>query len=293
MRVRWAVVGVIALVGAVALGVAPGPAGADSTTPVTNGFYLALGASESLGWQPTLAAPDGQRTDQGYANDLVAFEAARGVHLDLTQLGCPGENTATMISGADRCYRSSGSQLASAVAFLEAHRGEPGIVTLDMGFNNVMSCMRDGVVDSTCVSAHLAVVRTELAYIVTTLKAAAGPDVTFVGLSHYDPFAAATVAHVGGFGYAHHSDSAIYQLNQVADEVFAQYGLRVADVAAVFHVTRVTGRRARVTTSRVDSVCDFTWMCQPSPLGPNLHPNAAGYAAIAGAIEAVLGPPWE
>ncbi|HET8990555.1 MAG TPA: GDSL-type esterase/lipase family protein [Acidimicrobiales bacterium] len=293
MRVRWAVVGVIALVGAVALGVAPGPAGADSTTPVTNGFYLALGASESLGWQPTLAAPDGQRTDQGYANDLVAFEAARGVHLDLTQLGCPGENTATMISGADRCYRSSGSQLASAVAFLEAHRGEPGIVTLDMGFNNVMSCMRDGVVDSTCVSAHLAVVRTELAYIVTTLKAAAGPDVTFVGLSHYDPFAAATVAHVGGFGYAHHSDSAIYQLNQVADEVFAQYGLRVADVAAVFHVSRVTGRRARVTTSRVDSVCDFTWMCQPSPLGPNLHPNAAGYAAIAGAIEAVLGPPWE
>ena len=293
MRVRWAVVGVIALVGAVALGVAPGPAGADSTTPVTNGFYLALGASESLGWQPTLAAPDGQRTDQGYANDLVAFEAARGVHLDLTQLGCPGENTATMISGADRCYRSSGSQLASAVAFLEAHRGEPGIVTLDMGFNNVMSCMRDGVGDSPCVSAHLAVVRTELAYIVTTLKAAAGPDVTFVGLSHYDPFAAATVAHVGGFGYAHHSDSAIYQLNQVADEVFAQYGLRVADVAAVFHVTRVTGRRARVTTSRVDSVCDFTWMCQPSPLGPNLHPNAAGYAAIAGAIEAVLGPPWE
>lgn len=293
MRVRWAVVGVIALVGAVALGVAPGPAGADSTTPVTNGFYLALGASESLGWQPTLAAPDGQRTDQGYANDLVAFEAARGVHLDLTQLGCPGENTATMISGADRCYRSSGSQLASAVAFLEAHRGEPGIVTLDMGFNNVMSCMRAGVVNSTCVSAHLAVVRTELAYIVTTLKAAAGPDVTFVGLSHYDPFAAATVAHVGGFGYAHHSDSAIYQLNQVADEVFAQYGLRVADVAAVFHVSRVTGRRARVTTSRVDSVCDFTWMCQPSPLGPNLHPNAAGYAAIAGAIEAVLGPPWE
>ncbi|MHB1905779.1 MAG: GDSL-type esterase/lipase family protein [Acidimicrobiales bacterium] len=293
MRVRWAVVGVIALVGAVALGVAPGPAGADSTTPVTNGFYLALGASESLGWQPTLAAPDGQRTDQGYANDLVAFEAARGVHLDLTQLGCPGENTATMISGADRCYRSSGSQLASAVAFLEAHRGEPGIVTLDMGFNNVMSCMRAGVVDATCVSAHLAVVRTELAYIVTTLKAAAGPDVTFVGLSHYDPFAAATVAHVGGFGYAHHSDDAIYQLNQVADEVFAQYGLRVADVAAVFHVSRVTGRRARVTTSRVDSVCDFTWMCQPSPLGPNLHPNAAGYAAIAGAIEAVLGPPWE
>ena len=292
MRVRWAVVGAFALVGAVALGAAPGLAGADTTPPATTGFYLALGASESLGWQPTLAAPNGQRTDQGYANDLVAFEAARGVHLDLTQLGCPGENTATMISGADRCYQSSGSQLASAVAFLEAHRSEPGIVTIDMGFNNMMSCMRAGVVDAPCVSAHLVEVRTELAYIVTTLQAAAGPEVTFVGLNHYDPFAAATVAHVGDFGYAHHSDDAIYQLNQASDEIFAQYGLRVANVAALFHVTAVTRRRARVTTSRVDSVCDLTWMCQPAPLGPNIHPNAAGYATIAGAIEAVLPAPW-
>ncbi len=287
---KVAVLGLMVLAAAVAAG--PAVASADTVPPVTNGFYLALGASESLGWQPTLVAPNGQRTDQGYANDLVAFEAARGVHLDLTQLGCPGENTATMISGADRCYRSTGSQLASAVAFLEAHRGEPGIVTLDMGFNNVMSCMRAGVVDATCVSAHLVVVHTELSYIVTTLRAAAGPGVTFVGLSHYDPFAAATVAHVGGFGYAHHSDGAIYQLNEVADEVFAQNGLRVANVASVFHVTSATGRHARATTSRVDSVCDLTWMCQPAPLGPNLHPNAAGYAAIAGAIEAVLPAPW-
>ncbi len=295
MRARRRVAKVAVLALTVLAGVVaavPAVASADSLPAVTNGFYLALGASESLGWQPTLVAPGGQRTDQGYANDLVAFEAARGVHLDLTQLGCPGENTATMISGADPCYQSTGSQLASAVAFLEAHRGEPGIVTLDMGFNNVMSCMRAGIVDATCVSAHLVVVRTELAYIVTTLKAAAGPGVTFVGLSHYDPFAAATIAHVGGFGYAHHSDGAIYQLNQVADEVFTQNGLRVANVAAVFHVTPATGRRARATTRRVDSVCDLTWMCQPAPLGPNLHPNAAGYAAIAGAIEAVLPAPW-
>ncbi len=295
MRARWraAKVAVLALTALVAVvAAAPAVASADAVPSVSSGFYLALGASESLGWQPTLASPGGQRTDQGYANDLVAFEAARGVRLDLTQLGCPGENTATMISGADRCYQSTGSQLASAVAFLEAHRGEPGIVTLDMGFNNVMSCMRAGVVDATCVSGHLAVVRTELSYIVTTLKAAAGPGVTFIGLSHYDPFAAATVAHVGGLGYAHHSDGAIYQLNQVADDVFTQSGLRVANVASVFHVTRATRSHTRATTSRVDSVCDLTWMCQPAPLGPNLHPNAAGYAAIAGAIEAVLPAPW-
>lgn len=284
---RWLVVAPLAVAGLLA---AAPSAGADGAPTVTSGFYLALGASESLGWQPTPAAPDGQPTTQGYANDLVAFEAARGVSLQLTQLGCPGENTATMISGADRCYRSNGSQLASAVAFLQSHRGEPGIVTLDAGFNNVMTCMRAGVVDSRCVDAHLVEVRAQLAYILATLEGAAGPGVTFVGLNHYDPFVAAARARVGGFGYAHHSDGAILRLNVDLSGVFADYGVRVANVAPAFHVEATRGLRQAMAAAR--SVCDLTWMCQPPPLGPNIHPNAEGYQAIAEAVEDALPAPW-
>ncbi len=46
-----------------------------------HGFYLDLGASASVGYQPTRAAPHGQATDEGYANDIVTYEAARGVSL--------------------------------------------------------------------------------------------------------------------------------------------------------------------------------------------------------------------
>jgi lysophospholipase L1-like esterase len=33
----------------------------------------------------------------------------------------------------------------------------------------------------------------------------------------------------------------------------------------------------------------WTWICAPAPLGPDNHPNAAGYAVIADAFAAELG----
>jgi hypothetical protein len=35
----------------------------------------------------------------------------------------------------------------------------------------------------------------------------------------------------------------------------------------------------------VVAVCNLTWMCAPSPSGPNIHANAAGYREIASAFE--------
>jgi hypothetical protein len=35
-------------------------------------------------------------------------------------------------------------------------------------------------------------------------------------------------------------------------------------------------------------VCEMSWMCTPPPMGPNIHPNRAGYAAYASAFLRVL-----
>ena len=125
-------------------------------------FYLDVGASESLGFQPTPDTPHGVPTDEGYANDLVAYEAARGIDLELTQVGCPGETTTTMLNGEDHCYGGDGTQLAAAMTFLSDHQDEQGIVTIDLGFNNVRRCLLRETDDEACVEKQLGNVRAEL-----------------------------------------------------------------------------------------------------------------------------------
>lgn len=292
---RAARLGAAALIG-VALGagaalVDAGGAGADSAA----GFYLALGASASVGYQPTVAEPTGEPTDEGYANDLVAYEASRGVDLALTQLGCPGESTLTMITGDDACYQSHGSQLAAATAFLEDHRGEPGIVTVDLGFNNLVTCLRQKVILDTCVETHLLDVRVQMSEILADLQAAAGPQVTIVGLGHYDPFVVDGAGGGAGAVFAKKSVEAMDRLNEALRDVYRDAGVPMADVAAAFGSDdrgSVGTPAGTVEPRSVERVCALTWMCQSAPYGPDLHPNAEGYAVIAEAIEDVLPSPW-
>jgi hypothetical protein len=38
----------------------------------------------------------------------------------------------------------------------------------------------------------------------------------------------------------------------------------------------------------VARICQWTWMCAPAPVGPNIHANAAGYRQLAAAFERVI-----
>lgn len=264
-------------------------------TTVTAGFYLDLGASASVGVQPTLANPRGERTSAGYANDLVAYEARRKVTLTLTQLGCPGETTATMLFGGDHCYPAGDTQLAEAMKFLMAHHGEPGIVTIDLGFNNVLPCLEHHFVDQTCARNQVDLVRQQMSSIMASLESAAGPRVTFVGVGHYDPYLADGLESPAGMGFAVDSYSVIAALNATLRTSYAAADVPMATVAASFqslsHV-KVSVRGEGLVPLNVERACALTWMCAPAPYGPNFHPNDAGYARIAVAIEAVLRSPW-
>ncbi len=272
----------------------PGTSGAEVDTP-TAGFFLSLGASASVGFQPTPAAPHGQATGEGYANDVVTYEASRGVTLDLTEMGCPGETTASMINGYGHCYPRHDTQLGEAMQFLLDHADESGIVTIDIGFNNLRPCFARLAVNRTCAANAIGEVRLQLATILESLESVAGPGVTIVGLGHDDPFLADALLGPAEAKFATESATAIDHLNGALDGVYAAAGASMADVDAAFgshdlDTVRLTDN-VTVSDSVVD-ICDLTWMCQPAPYGPNIHPNDAGYQAIASSIEAVLKVPW-
>jgi lysophospholipase L1-like esterase len=281
-----------ALTPAVALVFASAPAGAEAPL---SAFYLDLGASASVGFQPTDSSPHGQPTTEGYANDVVAYEAARGVTLDLTELGCPGETTTTMVNGADHCYHEDGSQLADAMAFLRAHDGEEGIVTIDLGFNDLRDCLHLGTNRPACVAGKLAVLQEQLPYILQSLQGVAGAGVSFVGVGFDDPYLADAIIGRTGALFASHSETVMDQLNGALSTIYASANIPMATVSSFFDAqvhSKVNLEGVGTVPDNVASACELTWMCAPKPFGPNMHPNDAGYLRIAAAIESELQAPW-
>ena len=282
-------VGALILAGA-SLPLAVGVAGADTSTP----FYLVIGASDSLGVQ---LAPGGQhtmRTTHGYANDVVSLLAARGVNVAMTQIGCGGETTYTMINGGDHCYSGSTTQLSTAISFLASHRNDTGLVTIDLGFNNLLPCFASGSADPVCIARLMPQIRLDMSTILAALEAAAGPHVTFVGIDHFNPYLASAVGGPSGRVRATTSVSKITTLNRTLSGVYNTYHVAIAHAAAAFHLADsdpvYLAHHTRVPSDALH-VCALTYMCG-SGHAPNFHPDDRGYRIIAGAIMAALSPNW-
>ena len=267
---------------------AASPAGAAARASV---FYLDLGASVSVGVQPSAGSPHGAPTHRGFANDLVRREARAGLHLHLVEVGCPGETVESMVSGADRCYHPPASQLATAVAFLRAHRRDRGIVTVDIGFNDVRPCLRAGQVHARCVTSAVARVGRTLPEILRTLRRAAGPHVHMIGIGPYDPFLGTYLDGAHGRVFASKSLRVMQRLTLVEQRVYAAGHVSLADLLTTFESfsrSHVRWHHRTVLPLAVARICALSWMCHGPPLGPNIHPDASGYRLIAGAVARLL-----
>jgi lysophospholipase L1-like esterase len=249
----------------------------------TPGFYLDLGASVSLGLQPTTADPHGAPTDAGYADDLTEDQSAAGNDLRLVHLGCPGETTATMISGGDRCYRAPDTQLAEAVDFLRGHTDDHGLITLDIGFDDVVACFAHHTLSSACVANGLDLIARQLPTIIDSLRDAAGPEVRMIGVGAYDPFVTDALKGATDQAFAASSIGAIARLNAALLDAYNDVGVPMADVAGPF-AGPIVGSTPDALTAMAEHTCSLTWMCAGFPFGPNLHPNDEGYQLMADAI---------
>jgi lysophospholipase L1-like esterase len=265
-------------------------------------YYIALGDSLSQGVQPaTPPLPPGValgqsiETDAGYANDLYAhYQRAFGGALTLVKLGCPGETSTSMLTGAGSpCTYPQGSQLAAALAFISAHRSEVKLITIDIGANDIDGCATSTTISQSCVTKGFDAVAHDLPLILGALRKAAGQGTVIAGMNLYDPFLADYLTGTAGREVATESVSLDESFNQLLGKSYRAFGAATADVQDAFSTANFTTTvplpGVGTVPLNVARICEWTWMCAPSPVGPNIHAKATGYRHIAVAFERAIG----
>jgi lysophospholipase L1-like esterase len=264
------------------------PLGVTSASAAPTGhYYLALGDSLSVGWQPN-ANGVGLETDQGYVDDIFAAQQLADPTLQLVKLGCPGETSHSFINGGV-CARPYKSQLAAAEYFLKKYGAQTSFVTIDIGANNVDNCISGTTVNLTCVSRGIAQMQKDLPVILNGLQAA-DPGVKIFAMNYYDPFLAVYLQ--GQQSLATQSETLTKVFNQDEEKIYAKHSAPVAHVANAFLTFDNTFNNGDTLAGNpvpdnVYEICTLTYMCAPAPVGPNIHANPAGYQVIANSFLAL------
>ena len=283
---RYAVsaLGVLATISCLAAGLlaTSGPAGAATRSPT---FYVSLGDSYSVGYQPGLGAT------RGYAGVV-----ANATHLKLVNFGCGGATTTSLVSSigcpdvlphtAGAVLYPTTTQEAAAEAFLTAHRGRIGLITVSIGGNDVTGCATQANPTS-CVATAVAGITKNVTSLAAALRAAAGPRVPLIGLTYPDVILGAYVypkqpAPTAAISLANLSVVAFKSLiNPALSKAYASAKGSLVDVTkatgAYVPLTRTVQYRPYGTIpAAVASVCSLTWFCTQG----NIHATTKGYTLI-------------
>ncbi len=248
-------------------------------------YYLSLGDSLAVGVQPDAGGHSVSSTD-GYADQLFERLAGTDRTLRLVKLGCSGENTTTLLNGGICSYGRSGSQAAAAVAFLQANADRIRLVTIDIGANDINHCAPDGRVDVACVVQGLTSIGENLPVLLSMLRSAA-PRVPVLAMNYYDPFLAVWLLGDTGPRIAVGTVAVTAAVNRQLEDIYRHFGARVVNVQDAFGTTdllRTVPTRYGLVPVAVARICAWTWMCEPAPVGPNIHANREGYRVIAEAL---------
>ena len=251
----------------------------------TTTYYVSVGDSYSVGYQPGVGATTGYT---GYV--------ARREHLKLVNFGCAGATTESIIdtfacpdnlpnTAGAHIYRQN-TQAAAAEAFLRAHRGHIGLITVSIGGNDVTACGAQAS-PIPCVETAVAGITQNVTKLAKGLRAAAGPKVPLIGLTYPDVI-------LGAFVYpalpASTASVALAQQSVVAFKSLINPALVKAYKAGrgvLVDVTAATGAYTPLTTTTtlapygtlpvaVAKVCTLTWYCKEG----NIHATTTGYALI-------------
>ena len=267
------------------------PALAAHKTATAHTYYLSLGDSLAQGVQPNSSGASVE-TNEGYANQLYTALHSSNPTLKLVKLGCPGETTTSMINGGI-CTYPQGSQLKQAAAFLNSHKGQVTLLTIDIGANDILPCVALPTLSQieACLGQVFPVLEANLGTIMATLTAASGSNLpTTIGMNYYDPSLANwLLGTAAGKALAKASVGLAQGFASVLAGIYTHFGAKVADVLTAFQTAvpfthKVTlGVFGKIPLA-VAMICTYTWECTAPPVGPNIHANTLGYGIIANAF---------
>ena len=240
-------------------------------------YYLSLGTSLAAGVQADTLTGESYISDVSYPSELADILKQNIKKLRHVNLGCPGETADTFIFGG-LCDYPKGSQLDQAVQFLHAHGKFTGLITIDLGANDVLQCVNGTNFDLECIGLTINQLALDLAYIIETLREV--PNVPIVGMNYYNPL---LVYWFQNPEIAALTAGLQAQINSALESVYNAYDVPVANVAESFMADDLTtddtgpdGDPNGIPDS-VDLVCAWTWMCSFQ----NIHANEIGYEIIA------------
>ncbi|MDO9356064.1 MAG: SGNH/GDSL hydrolase family protein [Solirubrobacteraceae bacterium] len=285
--------------GALALGGLTGCG--DETPQVRTGALnvVSLGDSLAVGVQPQLAGSD-RETSQGYPRQLANTLREQDREVDLWELGCGGATSGSVISGGLECAPGrntpydnedpSTSQLSYAEGLISTLGDAPTVVVLDIGGNDVGSCLRGGAILESCVTKAGRQLRTNLDTILRRLRAI-DPDVPIAVMDLYDPFLGLWKTHPEARSTLVRIHAVFLRdVNQVIARVAARRGALVAKVGTAMRQDTAFTAAQTTLPPAVDAVCKETWMCVEAPLVPNIHLRRSGYGLAAEELLRVLTP---
>ena len=262
-------------------------------------YYLSLGDSYSIGYQPN--APGGGGTP-GYTGYV-----AGKLKMNLENFGCGGATTSSILSSVgcgdpaatDAVAYPTTTQEQAAISFIEtpANAGLVKLVTVSIGGNDITGCVSAG--DQTaitdCVIANAAAAETNIETLVgdlrTALDSSGDTSARIIGITYPDVILGQWV-NPGGSSAISLAELSVTAFDDLVNPDFKAAYASVANSSFV-NVTQAKYKKAKQgddtplsqTTPlapygkiprAVWEICTITWYCSEQ----NIHANTVGYEFI-------------
>jgi lysophospholipase L1-like esterase len=285
----------VATLVALGLVVAPGVSQAGSMKAPQK-YYLSLGDSYSVGYQPGVGATDGYTASVAKKTKLLLENFGCGGATStsiLTTVGCTAPYGPTALD--DAAPYTTVTQEQAAVDFIDANPGRIGLITVSIGGNDVTDCASNADPIS-CVEAAESTIQTNVTSLVDSLSTAltANGDTTakLIGLTYPDVILGDYVFPAGATNVTL-ADESIAAFDDLINPTLATAYTSVPQGSFV-NVTQAPYKRATsgddtplTKTTKLKpygtipvavwEICTLTYYCSEG----NIHANTKGYAFIA------------